>query len=465
MTWKGQAVAVQRKTGALVSVVLGFFIVMLDTTIVNVALPNMATSLNTNVVTLQWVVDAYTLAFAALLLSAGAACDRLGARAVYVFGLVEFGVLSLVCALSSSGGVLIIARALQGIGAAAIVPGSLALLATVYPDPAERARAIGLWGGAGGIASACGPVLGGLLVSAVGWQTVFWVNLPIIAFGCWLTFHSIDASPHDRTHRLDPAGQALSIGALVAITYSVISSGERGWTQEQLLVLWIGGVLSLLFVWVEYRHPDPMLPIGLFRSPRFSAATLVGFALNVSFFGQLFALSLFFQTYRDYEPIIAGLALAPQACSAVVASPLGGRVAAHIGAFPAMFIGLLIGTVGFGSLVILSSTTPYLLIAIVSFIAGFGMAFAMPAATSAAVTTAPPSYTGVAGGVINAARQTGSVFGVAVLGGMIAGKDTFLAGFHQAVGTASAVFAVAAVLVLIFLATTRAPVSNKARTH
>lgn len=187
--------------------------------------------------------------------------------------------------------------------------------------------------------------------------------------------------------------------------------------------------------------------------------------MNFSFFGQLFALSLFFQTYCGYEPIIAGLALAPQACSAVVASPLGGRVAAHIGAFPAMLIGLLIGTAGFGSLVVLSSTTPYLLIAILSFIAGFGMAFAMPAATSAAVTTAPPSYTGVAGGVINAARQTGSVFGVAVIGGMIAGKDSFLVGFHQAVGTASIVFAVAAAVVLIILATTRAPVSNNTHTH
>ncbi|MDN5726829.1 MAG: MFS transporter, partial [Propionibacteriales bacterium] len=347
-----------------------------------------------------------------------------------------------------------------GIGAAAVVPGSLALLATVYPDPAERSKAIGLWGGAGGIASACGPVFGGLLVSAIGWQAVFWVNVPIIAFGCWLTMRSIGASAHDRTRRLDPAGQVISIAALVAITYSVITSGEQGWSPVRLGLLLFGVVLVLVFVWVERRHPDPMLPIVLFRKPRFTVAALVGFALNVSFFGQLFVLSLYFQTYRGYDPLIAGLALAPQACSAVIASPLGGRVAARIGPFPTMLIGLLIGTVGFGSLIVLNATTPYPLIAVLSFIAGFGMAFTMPAATSAAVAAAPPSHTGVAGGVINAARQTGSIFGIAVLGAMIAGTNGFLPGFHQAVATASAVFAVAAALVVLALLTTREQASN-----
>ncbi|WP_240812176.1 MFS transporter [Brevibacterium linens] len=442
------------------AVVLGFFIVMLDTTIVNVALPDMAASLNTQVATLQWVVDSYTLVFAALLLTAGAACDRIGARKVYILGLVAFGVLSIACALAPTGPALIIARALQGIGAAAVVPGSLALLATVYPDPAERSKAIGLWGGAGGIASACGPVFGGLLVSAIGWQAVFWVNVPIIAFGCWLTMRSIGASAHDRTRRLDPAGQVISIAALVAITYSVITSGEQGWSPVRLGLLLFGVVLVLVFVWVERRHPDPMLPIVLFRKPRFTVAALVGFALNVSFFGQLFVLSLYFQTYRGYDPLIAGLALAPQACSAVIASPLGGRVAARIGPFPTMLIGLLIGTVGFGSLIVLNATTPYPLIAVLSFIAGFGMAFTMPAATSAAVAAAPPSHTGVAGGVINAARQTGSIFGIAVLGAMIAGTNGFLPGFHQAVATASAVFAVAAALVVLALLTTREQASN-----
>lgn len=452
----------QRKTGALVAVVLGFFIVMLDTTIVNVALPDMAATLNTQVVTLQWVVDSYTLVFAALLLTAGAACDRLGARKVYIFGLITFGVLSIACALAPNGPALIIARALQGIGAAAVVPGSLALLATIYPDPAERSRAIGLWGGAGGIAAACGPVLGGALVSVIGWQAVFWVNVPIIAFGCWLTMRSIGVPPHDRTRRLDAAGQLISITALVAITYAVITSGEQGWNPPRLGLLLFGVALVAVFVWVEHRHPDPMLPTVLFRKPRFTVAAVVGFALNVSFFGQLFALSLYFQTYRGYEPLLAGLALAPQACSAVIASPLGGRVAARIGPFPTMLIGLFIGTFGFGSLIVLTGTTPYPLIAVLSFIAGFGMAFTMPAATSAAVAAAPPSHTGVAGGVINAARQTGSIFGIAVLGAMIAGSTGFLPGFHQAVATASGVFAVAAALVVLILLTTREPTAESA---
>lgn len=300
-----------RRTPALAAVILGFFIVMLDTTIVNVALPDMARDLDTGTTTLQWVVDAYTLVFAALLLSAGAACDRLGARRVYLFGLIAFGAFSIACALAPTGDFLVIARAIQGIGAAAIVPGSLALLAVVYPDPAARARAIGLWGGAGGVAAACGPVLGGALVAAIGWRAVFWVNVPVIVATCWLTLRVTQSSSHDPSRRLDPAGQSLSIAGLVALAYATISAGEHGWSALQGGLLALGLVLFVAFVLVERRQSQPMLPMVLFHQPRFSIASVVGFCLNVSFFGQLFALSLFFQNYLEYSPLVAGLALAP----------------------------------------------------------------------------------------------------------------------------------------------------------
>ena len=447
--------AALRQRGALIAVLLGFFIVMLDATIVNVALADIGTDLDAPVASLQWVVDSYTLVFAAFLLTSGAACDRLGARDVYLLGLLLLGVLSVVCALAPTGGTLVAARAAQGAGAAAVVPGSLALLAVIYTEPDARSRAIGLWGGAGGIAAAVGPVLGGVLVSWIGWRAVFWVNIPIIAVACRLTLRSLPAPAARHGRAIDPLGQLLSVLGLAALTYGMIAGGESGLSNSSAAAICCGAAVLAGLVVVEHHVDDPMLPMPLFREARFTVSALVGLALNISFFGQLFVLSLFFQRYLGYAPWLAGLALAPQACSAVIASPLGGRSTARIGAPATMLIGLLTGAAGFGSLVGVTEGTPYPMTALLTFAGGFGMAFAMPAATSAAVASAPPAYTGLAGGVINAARQTGSVIGVAALGAMIATR-TFLAGFHLAVGTAAAVFLAAAVPVVGVLITDRA---------
>ena len=447
--------AASRQRGALIAVLLGFFIVMLDATIVNVALADIGTDLDAPMASLQWVVDSYTLVFAAFLLTSGAACDRLGARDVYLLGLLLFGVLSVVCALAPTGGTLVAARAAQGAGASAVVPGSLALLAVIYTEPDARSRAIGLWGGAGGIAAAVGPVLGGVLVSWIGWRAVFWVNIPIIAVACRLALRSLPAPAAQHGRAIDPLGQLLSVLGLAALTYGMIAGGESGLSNSSAAAICCGAAVLAGLVVVEHHVDDPMLPMPLFREARFTVSALVGLTLNISFFGQLFVLSLFFQRYLGYAPWLAGLALAPQACSAVIASPLGGRSTARIGAPATMLIGLLTGAAGFGSLVGVTAGTPYPLTALLTFAGGFGMAFAMPAATSAAVASAPPAYTGLAGGVINAARQTGSVIGVAALGAMIATR-TFLAGFHLAVGTAAAVFLAAAVPVVGVLITDRA---------
>ena len=439
---------------ALVATLLGFFIVMLDTTIVNVALVEIGTDLDTTVASLQWVVDAYTLVFAAFLLTAGAACDRLGARKVYLAGLLVFAVLSAVCALAPTGGFLVAGRVFQGLGAAAIVPGSLALLSAVYDDPKERARAIGLWGGAGGVAAAIGPILGGTLVSAIGWRAVFWANLPVIAIGCLLTLRAIPAIRGSLKRRVDVPGLTLSVLALIAITYAIITGGEHGWSVWQIAALVAGAVCLAAFILAEHQVRDPMRPMALFGRARFSVVVVVGFVLNFSFFGQLFVLSLFFQQHLGYEPWLAGLALAPQACSAVVASPLGGRATARWGAFPTMLTGLVIGTAGFSSLALLTAATPFVVVAVLTFAAGFGMAFAMPAATTAAVSLAPPEHVGIAGGVINAARQTGSVVGVAILGAVVA-RGAFLPGFHTAVAVAGGVFGAGALLVAVTIGSDR----------
>ena len=439
-----------RRRGALIAALLGFFVVMLDTTVVNVALARIGADLGAPVASLQWVVDAYALTFAALQLSAGAACDRMGARSVHLLGLVVFGLLSTACAQAPAGRALIAFRALQGVGAAAIVPASLAMLSLIHDRPADRARAIGLWGGAGGVAAAVGPVAGGLLVTWAGWRLVFWVNLPLVAVGMWLTARCLPepAARSPRRRGGDLPGQILSVIGLAAATYGIIAAGEHGWSLVAVLSTLAGLILLVVFIVVERIASRPMLPTVVFSRPHFAVAAAVGFALNTGFFGQLFVLALFLQRYLDYSPWLAGLALAPQACSAVIASPLGGRVTARIGAFPTMLTGLLTGAAGFAGLALATASTPYPLVAALTFLGGFGTALTMPAATSAAVASAPVGYTGVAGSVINAARQTGSVVGVAVLGSLIASGD-FLTGFHRAVAGASIVFAVAAIPVAV----------------
>lgn len=429
--------------GALTAVALGFFIVMLDTTIVNVALPRIGTDLHGGVSLLQWVVDSYTLVFAALLLTTGAACDILGARRIYLSGLAVFAIFSACCALAPTGSLLIGARAMQGIGAAALVPGSLALLAAAYPNPGDRAKAIGIWGGVGGIAAAAGPVLGGALITAVGWRAVFWVNLPVVAIAAWLTMrHTPNPAPAHRRH-LDLPGQASAILALCAITYAVIDAAHTSWSPRNLITLLIGVAAAAGFVLIERAKPDPMLPLTLFENRSFSVASFVGLALNLGFYGQFFVLTLYFQQYRGYGPLTAGLALAPQALGAVIGSPLGGRATARFGAFATMLTGLLIGAAAFAGLLTFTQTTPYVVIAPLIFAAGLGISLAMPAATAGAISAAPSKYAGIAGGVVNSARQTGSVFGVAVLGGFVT-TGTFLHGFRLAVAAAAVIFLVAA---------------------
>ena len=432
---------------ALCTVLCGFFVVMLDTTIVNVSLPYIGKDLGGTTSSLQWVVDSYTLSFAALLLTSGTACDRLGARHVYLAGLATFAIFSFLCALSTSMWALIIFRAFQGIGAAMVVPSSLALIAEMYSDHAQRTKVIGLWGAAGGIAAALGPIVGGMLVSAIDWNAAFWINIPIITALIMLVIGVIPVQKASAAKRFDLWGQVTAIVSLSAITYVVIAWGEHGWDVTYIAWIISGIILTACFFTIESTTPDPMLPLALFREKTFSIAAFVGFCLNFSFFGQLFILSLYFQDFLGWSPWLSGLALAPQATSAIIASPLGGRCAAKYGPYPAMLIGLLIGTGGFSSLIAVSPETPYPVIAVLTFCAGFGMAFAMPAATSTAINASPPEYVGVAGGVINTARQIGSVFGVAALGAFIA-SGSFLAGFHVAVLIAGGVFALAAAVIL-----------------
>lgn len=430
----------------LLALCVGYFMVILDTTIVNVALPALHDELGATVRTLQWVVDGYTLLFAALMLAGGALGDRLGARGVFQAGLAVFVLASIGCGVAPNAAVLVVARLVQGIGAALAVPASLSLLRAAYPDPTARARAVGAWGGVAGVAAAAGPVLGGVLVTAASWRLVFFVNVPFGLLGMYLTARHVPTP--DRVPRgLDPVAQVAAVLALGGLTWGLIEGGHTGWDRPVVLA---GLVLFLVagaaFVVVEGRAGDRMLPCSLFRSPAFSAGTSVGLLMNLGFYGELFLLNLYFQQVRGYSALLAGAALLPQMGMATVGSAASGHFTARMGGTrPTLLIGLLVGAAGLFGLIAAVGTSGYGLLVLPMLAAGFGMAFTMPAATTTVVDNAPARRAGVASAVINTSRQVGSVIGVAALGDLVAGA--FVPGMRIAMAVAGAVFVLGAAIV------------------
>ena len=448
----------QRLTaGALVAVCLGYFMVILDTTIVNVALPALRADFGSTVGGLQWVVDGYLLMLAALLLSGGALADRLGARRVFQIGLATFVVASLGCGLAPNLGVLVATRVAQGVGAALSVPASLALLRAAYPDPRARARAIGIWGGVAGVAAAGGPILGGLLVAALDWRWVFFVNVPIGLAAMVLTARYVPA-PGPRPRPLDPAAQAIGVVTLAALTFALIEAGQSGFTGPVIgaAVVFVTGLATFLVV--ERSVAAPMLPLDLFGNATFSGANAVGLLINLGFYGELFVINLYFQQVRHDSALLAGLALLPQMGVVAAASALSGRVTSRVGTPRiTMLVGLLVGAAGLLGLVGVGTHTAYPLLIVPLVAAGFGMAFTMPAATTAVMEGAPGERAGLASGAINAARQIGSVIGVALLGALVGtgGGGSPVAGMRVALVLAAAAFLAAAVVTAV---TVRPPV-------
>jgi DHA2 family methylenomycin A resistance protein-like MFS transporter len=401
---------------------LGYFMVILDATVVNVALPDVGASLGGTLATLQWVVDGYTLAFAALLLTGGALADRLGARRVLAAGLGLFTVASALCALAPGAASLVAFRVLQGAGAALVVPASLALIRSAYADPAARARAVGLWGGVGGIGAAGGPVIGGLLVAAAGWRAVFLVNLPVGVAAIALALRLAPA-PAGRPRRLDPAAQTLAVLALAGLVFAVVEAGRAG-TATVLGATGVAACAAAGFVAVERRVAAPMLPLELFRSRAFSGASAVGLLINLGFYGQLLVVNLGFQGARGWSALTAGLATLPQGALVSLGSLASGQLTARAGRpGPTMLCGLTVGALGLTGLALAPAAAPYAWLVAPLMATGLGMSLTMPAATSAAVDAAPEGRAGVAAGVINAARQAGGAIGVALLGSLAAAGE------------------------------------------
>jgi MFS transporter, DHA2 family, methylenomycin A resistance protein len=430
---------------ALVAVCLGYFMVILDATIVNVALPALHDDLGASVSGLQWVVDGYTLPFAALLLSAGAVGDRVGNRRMFAIGLVAFGAASAACASSPSVPALVAARVVQGAGAAIMVPSSLALLRAAYEGQAERARAIGIWGAIAGIAAVSGPILGGALVTALSWRAVFAVNVPVVAATMVLAARHVPVARGNSARSLDPAGQAASILGLVGLTFALIELNGGGITDPPVLAgIVIFPLAALAFVYTEHRTRDPMLPPALLRRPTLAGGSLVGLLINLAFYGQLFVINLYLQQVRGYSPLLAGIALIPMGITISLSSAASGRLSARSGPRPVMLGGLLLAAVGMAGLATVGADTPYALLALPMAAAGSGMALTMPAATTAVIEASPADRAGLAAGIINASRQVGSVIGVALLGSLVGTSGVSIPWMHVALAIAAATFVLAA---------------------
>lgn len=401
----------------LLAACFGFMVVQLDVTIVNVALPELATRLGSDLAGLQWVVDAYTLLFASLLLSAGAWIDRIGARRSFLIGLGGFLLASAACGAAQTVAQLIAARAVQGLFAAPMVPASLALLNHAYADdPPRRARAMALWTASGALAAATGSLAGGALLQTLGWRSIFLVNLPICALGIALAWR-LSETPRKPNQRLDLAGQTLAVLALLGLIGAIIETPRLGLDHPLVLAGFaLAAVCGLAFLAVESRSAQPMLPLRLFGAPNFSAALASAIAISLSYYGLIFAMSLYLQQSAGYTPLQAGLAYVPLAAAFIAANLASGRVLAQRGFRFAILAGLSLCALGFVWLSRLPPDGAYLWIlpAFVAIPAGMGVA--MPATTTLVLASVDRSQSGTAAAVLNAVRQTGAALGVALCG-------------------------------------------------
>jgi EmrB/QacA subfamily drug resistance transporter len=400
---------------------LSLFVVSLDATVVNVALPSIRHDLGASVSGLQWVVDAYSVVIASLLMLSGATADRVGRRRVFQFGLALFTLASLLSSVAPSLAWLIGFRALQAVGGSMLNPVAMSIITNTFTAPRERARAVGVWGGVVGIGMGLGPIVGGGLVQTVGWRSIFWINVPIGLAAIGLTAAFVPESRAGRARRLDPLGQVLVAAVMGCVTYAIIESPTAGWTSGRVLGLLTVAALAVAGLLVhEPRRSEPVLDLRFFRSIPFSGATVTAVAAFAAFAGLLFLNTIYLQTERGLSPLMAGVCTVPMAVVTAIAAPLSGRMVGARGArLPLLVAGTGI-TAAALMLTRLTDSTPiwYLVIAYVVFGLGFGAVNAP--ITNAAVSGMPRAQAGVAASVASTSRQLGASMGVAVLGSTVA---------------------------------------------
>jgi DHA2 family methylenomycin A resistance protein-like MFS transporter len=426
---------------------VSYVIVVLDTSIVNVALDSISRTLSAEITGLQWVMNAYTLAFASLLLTGGNLGDRYGARHIYLAGLAVFTLASALCGLAWNLPILVIARGLQGLGAAMLVPCSLKLINAAFPNPEQRARAVGTWIGCGGIAIAAGPLIGGVLIHWLGWRAIFYMNVPIALAGIWSTWRIAADSAQVPRRRVDIAGQASAIGALAAVIGVLIEGSIFGWASPPILIaVVVACVASVTFIMVEARTSSPMLPLSLFNSRLFAGSTAASLASAFVFYGLLFVLSLSFQQVRAYCPLWTGIALLPMTVLVAVGSIISSGVVQFAGMRWSVCCAFGVYAAGAIALLLSASPTSSYWLAVAPMLAiGFVSGFVSPAVTAPAIGTVKSDQAGVAAGVLNSARQTGAALSVAICG-------TLMAAFPSAgIGVRAALLAAATVSVVTAL--------------
>lgn len=404
------------KWGPLVAVCLGTLMLLLDVTIVTVALPAMAGALHASLANLEWVIDAYALALAALLLGAGSVADAIGRRKVYVAGTVLFAAASLACGLSSSAGMLAAMRGVQGIGGAAMFATTLSLLGAEYQGR-DRGVAFGVWGAVSGAAAALGPVIGGLLTQDLDWRWIFYVNLPVSVAAVVLTLLKVKESKGAPGRRFDMGGMVAWTVFAGAATYAVIRANTEGWGSVRTLVTFgVAAVALVAFLLTERSVTHPMLDLRLFRTTTFVVVMAAAFALNAAAFGVLPYTSIWLQTVLGFSPEKGGLALVPLAAASFVVAALGGRLLNGVSARWTVGVGLLL--IGAGALAqsVLDAGSGWLTLTPGLVIAGAGVGLATPALSQAALSAVPPHQAGMAGGAVNSFRQLGYALGVALFG-------------------------------------------------
>jgi EmrB/QacA subfamily drug resistance transporter len=452
----------RRRGWTLAIVSIGLFMVVLDNLVVNVALPSIHRDLGASIQALEWTVSAYVLSYAVFLLTGSALGDRFGRRRMFIAGIALFTASSAVAALAPSIGLLIAARATQGLGAAIATPLTLTLLAEAFP-PARRGIAIGVWSGVSGIAVALGPLVGGAVVQVSSWQWIFWINVPIglvlVPLAAWRL-----AESHGPTKRLDLTGLALSSAGLFGIVYGLVRSQSQGWTSPEIVIsLAAGAALVIAFIVYELRTDEPMLPMSFFANRGFAVTNAVSLAMYFGMFGSIFFLSQFLQNVLHNTPFQAGIKLLVWTGASMVVSPLAGFFSERYGSRMFMVAGLGLQAIALGWLAILTSTTQTYTSMIVPFIfAGAGMALVFAPSANAVLSSVRTDQAGQASGATNAVRELGGVLGIAVLAtvftshGSYASPQAYVDGLIPAMWVGVAVLAAGALIAAVLPFSTRA---------
>jgi DHA2 family methylenomycin A resistance protein-like MFS transporter len=432
----------------LAAMSLGYGVVQLDVTIVNTALHSIGTSLGGGVSELQWVVSAYTIAFAAFILTAGALGDRIGAKRIFMAGFAIFTAASAACALAPSATILIAARCVQGLAAAILVPNSLALLSHTYADEKARGRAVAVWAAGASLALTAGPFVGGALITLVGWRSIFLVNLPIGLAGLWLTWRFADETTRSPGRKIDLPGQITAIAALGSLAGAIIEGGSLGWENPFVMAGFAAFALfALLFVWREVSAAQPMLPLSLFKHRMFAFASLVGLLVNVALYGLIFVLSLYFQQVNGLSAFETGLAFVPMMGAVLPVNLIAPRIAERIGAPATIAAGAVLSAAGCLAALGIEAGTSYWAICAQLIAMSSGLGLLVPPLTSTLLGSVEKSRSGIAAGVLNATRQTGSVLGVALFGSLVSQSSTFMAGLHASLMIAAGVLIAGAVAI------------------